>query len=143
MKKTKTSGGALIGGIGGKPKTTTTSFQQTISVKNTRLSPLHRLIVKDRLHVSEDAHVKVNVTEPAELRTDPNQTPGALQRLTQKNRVRARWAVRSDDLALDIEEEAGDPSQGFVEWVCELSASANLDVKLAWEIVTPAGVEWD
>src|ERR1700761_4023941 len=45
--------------------TVTTSHSQRITVKNTRVFPVDKLIIKDQIPISNDARIKVTVTQPA------------------------------------------------------------------------------
>ena len=47
----------------------TTSFEQVITVKNSKKTAVERLIVRDQVPVSEDDKVKVRVKKPIELAT--------------------------------------------------------------------------
>jgi uncharacterized protein (TIGR02231 family) len=65
-KKVNNPTGGMINlpGILGSSSKQSTTFNQRITVRNTRQIPLSRLVVKDRLPVSSNAQIKVNVRVP-------------------------------------------------------------------------------
>ncbi|CAE6463717.1 hypothetical protein ACGC1H_005362 [Rhizoctonia solani] len=115
---------------------------QRITVRNSRLTSVSDLRVVDHLPVSTDARLKVNVITPSGLNLQ--QAPGSptSPNAESKNKdkelpwtsvqkgVKARWA------ALDV---GGD---GTVEWRCEIGASEEVELELAWEVSAPAGQQW-
>ena len=123
-------------------QTNTSLFEQLITVKNTRLRPLSPLIVKDRVPVSRDSKIKVNLLKPSNL---PSREKGSPTKSVQVgDGVQARWAKRNDDEGQGSERELeGDASFGRMEWVCDVTAGASIDLALAWEITVPAGVTYE
>jgi len=145
-----------------------TTFQQSISVKNTRPLPLSRLIVKDQVPVSTHAQIKVMVFEP-QLPEIQSSKPGggtikasssaaqgssnsssaaALKEVTVNgsNDVRARWArinEESDDAGANASGSGGEVNtEGLVEWICKVDANTGIDLKLGWEVNVPKGFNW-
>ncbi|CAE6410488.1 unnamed protein product [Rhizoctonia solani] len=115
---------------------------QRITIRNSRLTTVSDLRVVDHLPVSTDARLKVNVIAPGGL--DVQQAPGSPTgpesegKKNDKERpwtnvrkgVRARWAP------LDV------GGEGTVEWKCEIGPSEEIELELAWEVLAPAGQEW-
>ena len=158
-KKTKTSGNAVLSN-----KASHTIYEQLISIKNTRLSRLRPLLVKEQLPVSLDAKVKVSIIEPKGLSFPSSLLPATkkLPRLGSTGDVSvgagiiARWVPRDDgrdNSLLDSETMSGtttsanndtgnEAAQGLMEWVCDVAPGANIDLTLSWEIVVPSGTMW-
>ncbi|KAF8324093.1 hypothetical protein DL93DRAFT_2104563, partial [Clavulina sp. PMI_390] len=67
---TSTSAG-LMAALSNKKESQTTTFRQRITIKNTRLGPVARLIVQDQVPVSEDSKLKVTVQQPNEKELGP------------------------------------------------------------------------
>ncbi|EJD47240.1 hypothetical protein AURDEDRAFT_163847 [Auricularia subglabra TFB-10046 SS5] len=111
------------GSIFSTAKTSTTSYSQRISVKNTRRAAVPRLVVRDCVPNSTDARIKVNVVEPKEL---PSGGPAS-----------AAGVAKNDERPLD-----GDTGDGTLEWICAIPAGGEVDLGLAWDITAPAGVLW-
>ncbi|EJD47257.1 hypothetical protein AURDEDRAFT_184088 [Auricularia subglabra TFB-10046 SS5] len=122
------------GSIFSTSKTSTTSYLQRISVKNTRLAAVPRLVVRDGVPSSTDSRIKVNVVEPKEL---PSGGPASAAGVAVKDGVRARWAQKNGERSLD-----GDTGDGQLEWICAIPAGGEVDLGLAWDITTPTGVQW-
>jgi hypothetical protein len=139
QKKTKSSSGGLT--LSAKADTTT--FIQSITLRNTRLTPVPRLILKDQVPVSEDARFKVNVLDPRELVTllgtlskNSNISTGESIAIAGFKGVRVRWAQKNEDGS------GGDAGNGVVEWICDVRASSRLDLTLSWEVSAAGGVKW-
>ncbi|TDL17687.1 hypothetical protein BD410DRAFT_794164 [Rickenella mellea] len=132
--KTKTKGNVL------SAKLTSTTYEQRISIKNTRLTPIPRLIIKDQVPVSRDERVKVSVSEPKDLQTT-NKTGVVSPSVRVKHGVTAQWASRDND-SESVANGGGDPNLGLIEWICQIQPNTNLDVNLAWEVTAPKGVKW-
>lgn len=130
-KKIRSTGGNIIG-----TKTKVTYYEQKIAIKNTRLSQLPRLIVKDQIFVSRDARLKVRLLEPKIL-SGP-QVGGMVNRS-----VTARWsswkAEDDSESTADVDMES---AQGMLEWNCNFDPGATIDLSLAWEVSAPADVDW-
>ncbi|CUA71578.1 hypothetical protein RSOLAG22IIIB_09663 [Rhizoctonia solani] len=115
---------------------------QRITIHNSRLTTVSDLRVVDHLPVSTDARLKVNVIAPGGL--DVQQAPGSPtgpeseSKKSDKERpwtnvrkgVKARWAP------LDV------GGEGTVEWKCEIGPSEETELELAWEVLAPAGQQW-
>lgn len=113
-----------------------TYYEQKITIKNTRLSQLPRLIVKDQIFVSRDARFKVRLLEPRSL-------SGPQKEGTVNRSVTVRWsswkAGDDNESTADVDMES---AQGMLEWNCNIDPGATVDLSLAWEVSAPAGVEW-
>ncbi|KAH8115703.1 hypothetical protein DFH11DRAFT_1543173 [Phellopilus nigrolimitatus] len=135
-KKTKTTGGTVL-----TTKMKTVTFEQAITVKNNRLTRLPRLLIKDRVHVSRDAKLKVNVLEPKGLSAG-----GKGKAVTLQNGVAARWVQRGGDdvgeAKVSQDESSAESAQGLLEWVCDIEPGATVDVSLVWEVSAPSDTEW-
>ena len=139
-------------------KTLSQSFNQRISVKNTRRSEVKKLIIRDQVSLSliysrdidaskvpvtTDARIKVNLVEPA-----PLSAPGGKGAPAPVSKgVVVRWVQKDDDLdsaATNASSSpgAGDTGEGMLEWVCRMDAGQSLDMNLAWEVVAPQGLSW-
>ncbi|KAH8115728.1 hypothetical protein DFH11DRAFT_1507331 [Phellopilus nigrolimitatus] len=136
-KKTKTTGGTVL-----TTKMKTVTFEQAITVKNSRLTRLPRLLIKDHVHVSRDAKIKVNVIEPKGLSVGG----GRGKAVALQNGVVARWVQRGGDDIGEVrpyeEESSLESAQGLLEWVCDMEPGATIDVSLVWEVSAPAYTEW-
>lgn len=113
--------------------------EQKISVKNIRLAPVSKLIVREQIPVSRDAKIKVLLLEPKALQKDKENVL--------KEGISVRWtnwkAVENGDLSsLSSEGLDMESAQGMLEWVCTIEPSSTADLSLSWEISAPAGVEW-
>lgn len=115
-------------------KTAYSTFEQRISVKNTRLAPIRRLVIKEQVPNSGDSRIKIMLLEPKELH---GQT-GAKQI---REGVMAQWVRRNPD-DKNEEDPGCEAAQGLIEWVCEVGPAAIVDVTLAWEVTSPAGLNW-
>ncbi|KAF8685733.1 hypothetical protein RHS04_00469 [Rhizoctonia solani] len=114
---------------------------QRITIRNSRLMSVSNLRVIDHVPVSTDAKLRVNVITPNGL--DAHQAPGSpTSPVPERNKekelpwanvrkgVKARWAP------LDV------GGEGTVEWQCEIGASEEVELELAWEVSAPAGQNW-
>lgn len=135
VKKVKTTGGTY--GFGSKY--TTTSFEQAITIKNTRRTAVHPLVVRDQVPISRDERITIKVAEPKEL-LDSGGKPTVRAAGATGTIVTPRWALRDDQE--DKPEATGEKDKGLVEWIIDLEAGTNVDVKLAWEVSAPLGLEW-
>ena len=145
IKRSKTSGGGVL-----STKHILTSFEQGISIKNTRLTSLHRLIVKDQIPVSNDARIKVLLIEPSEL---ANAGKISIETSVPVSKgVRVRWVPRDEDtsnmsakasskVAATNEELDAESARGLLEWVCEIDASSSVDLRVSWGVSAPVGLE--
>ncbi|KAH8115713.1 hypothetical protein DFH11DRAFT_1301174 [Phellopilus nigrolimitatus] len=135
-KKTKTTGGTVL-----TTKMKTVTFEQAITVKNSRLTRLPRLLIKDHVHVSRDAKIKVTVLEPKGLSAG-----GKGKAVTFQNGVVARWVQRGGDdvgeAKVSQDESSAESAQGLLEWVCDIEPGATVDVNLIWEVSAPPLTEW-
>lgn len=132
--KSRTAGNGLL-----TARTNNTMSEQKISVKNTRLAPVSKLIVREQIPVSRDAKIKVLLLEPKALQKDKENVL--------KEGISVRWtnwkAVENGDLSsLSSEGLDMESAQGMLEWVCTIEPSSTADLSLSWEISAPTGVEW-
>ena len=122
--------------------TVTTSHSQRITIKNTRVFPIDKLIVKDQVPISSDARITVAVTQPAlpdRANTTDKITPPKeiVIRNVKGGTINARWAPLND------ENEVGEAnSDGFVEWICRMESSSSTDLNLSWDVTAPKGLKW-
>ena len=130
-KKSKSAGSYMLAS-----KTMGTSFRQRTTIKNTRSTALHKLVLTDQVPVSDDARIKVNVLEPTDLQIGKNAKETQV-----RPGVKARWAQKNAN-ARTMEEGGGEAGLGIVQWICEIGPGASVDIDLAWDVVVPAGVEW-
>lgn len=130
-KKIRSTGGSIIG-----TKTKVTYYEQKITIKNTRLSQLPRLIVKDQVFVSRDARFKVRLLEPKSL-------SGPQKGVTVNRSVTVRWSSwKTWDDSESTDDVDMESAQGMLEWNCNIDPGAAVDLSLAWEVSAPVGVEW-
>lgn len=132
--KSRTSGNGIL-----TVKTDNTNFEQKITVKNTRLSNIPKLVVREQVPVSRDAKIKVAVLEPKGLQRGKENII--------KEGIAIRWAnwkaIEGGDLSNEASEDVDmESAQGMLEWICNIEPSASIDLTLAWEISAPSGVEW-
>jgi len=133
-------------------KMSVTNFRQRMTIKNTRPTSISRLIVQDRVPVSEDTMIKVAVLKPSEKAIGPvtGQTGGAVAGSVSKSGVPtptlvqnvdkdviARWAQKDDENG----GSGGARGDGVVEWIVS-DLRDTVDIELAYEITTPADVRW-
>jgi hypothetical protein len=129
-----------------------TAFNQRITVKNTRRIPLSRLIVKDRVPISTNAQIKVNVRVPSlpELplaggtektkkgkqvsqetaASEVSVSVGGSRSKGNSDTVTARWSPANEDIA--IQEDTGTKDvgagNGYAEiWRVAPRLNLNLD----------------
>src|ERR1700761_6852098 len=92
-KKINTPTGSIL-----TKSTVTTSHSQRITVKNTRVFPVDKLIIKDQVPISNDARIRVTVTQPALVTkaAATNSNTALVKEVTIPNikgaTVYARWA---------------------------------------------------
>lgn len=143
-----------------------TSYKQRITIKNTRSSPVARLVVQDQVPVSEDSKLRVSVQQPSEKSIGPvggssnppptpststagssglvktPSAPPSEQTLTaqvSKNIV-ARWAQKSDEKG----GSGGSRQDGVIEWVCSnVPPAETLDLELVYDVSAPVDLEWE
>ncbi|KAF8324088.1 hypothetical protein DL93DRAFT_2092711 [Clavulina sp. PMI_390] len=161
---TSTSAG-LIAALSNKKENQTMTFRQRITIKNTRLGPVPRLIVQDQVPVSEDSKVKITVLQPNEkglgplnpsaasamaggagsgasvtstssLKGSPGGSEATLTTNVSKN-VIARWAQKSDEKG----GSGGSKGDGIIEWICT-DLLDTVDLELAHELSAPIDLLW-
>jgi hypothetical protein len=152
-KVSGTTGGGLISSA----KTSVTTFNQRITVKNTRATSIGRLIVQDRVPVSEDARIKVSVLQPPGSALGPagpssdskptnsligssSFSKGSAGQTMWANigpNVLARWAQKDEE----DRGSGGAKGDGTIEWIAT-DLVETLDLNLAYEIVAPVNVRW-
>ncbi|KAJ1559376.1 hypothetical protein HK405_010875, partial [Cladochytrium tenue] len=120
-------------------KTQTTAFAQRISIRNARLAPLSRLVVRDQVPVSADARFNVAVLQPADLPVGPACAAGVIVASASVRSgggsVVARYTLKNDDAPAD-----GERGDGTLEWLCVgVAAGAAFDLHLEWEVSAPVG----
>ena len=133
-QKRKEKGGSAF--YVGSQKKSVTSYQQTISIRNTRLTSLPTLLVREQVYVSQDERIKVDILEPNELRAE------STQKGTNAPVNKARW-VQNDDDGAAIDRTGVKTNDGIFEWVCkDVGAGAKLDLNVAWDVIVPIGLDW-
>lgn len=140
-KKTRSSGGSVLTPL--TAKTTTTLYEQAISIKNTRQSRVSRLILKERIFMSLDARFKVNLLEPRALASANKAAKNALVAVAEG--VKVQWALRGEEEeeSTKKEELTADTAFGLMDWVIGIEPGSTIDVNFSWEVIAPAGVEWE
>ncbi|KAF8324108.1 hypothetical protein DL93DRAFT_2176637 [Clavulina sp. PMI_390] len=160
---TSTSAG-LMAALSNKKESQTTTFRQRITIKNTRLGPVSRLIVQDQVPVSEDSKLKVMVQQPNEKGLGPlnpsanNAAGGAgsggtvtsatlakgsggseatLTANVAKNVV-ARWAQKSEEKG----GSGGAKGDGVIEWICN-DLLDTVDLELVYDVSAPSDMRWE
>ena len=135
-------------------KSSVTSYRQRITIKHARATSIARLVVKDHVPLSEDARIKVVVTQPPEKALGPavpSSSPalasssigpggakGVDTRIAQVHKnVVARWAQKDEENG----GSGGSKEDGVLEWI-GTDIKDTLDIELAYEIVAPADVPW-
>lgn len=138
-------------------KTSVTTFKQRITIKNTRATSIGRLIVQDRVPVSEDARIKVSVLQPPESALGPVSGPfsdskavsslvggssskgtaGQTMWANVDKNVLARWAQKDEEGG----GSGGAKGDGVIEWIAT-DLRETLDLNLAYEIGAPVDVRW-
>lgn len=147
-KVVNTTGGGLI-----STRTRVTTFRQRITIKNTRAASIARLVIQDRVPVSEDSRIKVTVLKPSEKAigsvapptASGGQTVGSItaksadQTLVEKisNNVIARWAQKNEESG----GSGGSRGDGAVEWIAT-DLRDTLDLHLEYEVAAPTDVLW-
>lgn len=117
----------------------TTTYQQIISVKNTRQIPLQRLIIRDQIPVSHDERVAVRVLQPRELLLVKNKG----QRQPAPHSTDVYWIRRNGEPIKT--HDSGDSdigALGLIEWVKKVDARASVDIDLVWEVKASTDVKW-
>ncbi|KAF8324090.1 hypothetical protein DL93DRAFT_96034 [Clavulina sp. PMI_390] len=155
----------LMATLSNKKETQTTTFRQRITIKNTRLGPVSRLIVQDQVPVSEDSKLKVTAQQPSEkglgalnpsatsmagvtpsgasvtsaslTKVSTSGSDATLTASVAKNVV-ARWAQKSDEKG----GSGGSKGDGVVEWVCT-DLLDTVDLELVYDISAPADMRWE
>ncbi|TEB35240.1 hypothetical protein FA13DRAFT_1788813 [Coprinellus micaceus] len=114
-------------------KTTSTTFSQRITVHNTKPVSIEGLQVIDRIPISQDSQIKVNLTSPP-LR------PDTLVPLKVMEGVVALWHAENEveGLGLDVNGNAG--NDGHLAWTCKVASLKKVELSLAWEVSAPSQV---
>jgi len=134
QRNTKSNAGSILTG-----KNDITSYTQRITVKNTRPTNVSPLFIEDHIPTSENAEIKVTITEPKDIgeakdRREVRVAPG----------VNARWAFHNsdDDDTSSTSPGGGVEEEGTIEWVCDIEKGKTIDVSLQWDVAAPAGRRW-
>lgn len=121
-----------------------TWFKQRMTIKNTRPISIGRLVVQDRIPVSEDSRIKVNLFQPAEKALGPvGGTTGssslASEGMTDKisKNVLARWGQKEEENG----GSGGSRGDGVIEWIVS-DLKDSVDLHLTYDISAPADVRW-
>lgn len=144
-KKSRSQGGLLVG------RTITTAFLQKITVKNTRSTPIRRLLVRDQIPVSSDQRLKVTLIDPSSLDFPGRNTivsGGSAEKVSIPREVAigkgvsVRWKVGDDEPDNASTLGADGAREGILEWICEIPAGGSTDLSLAWDVNAQAGLNW-
>ncbi len=137
-------GGSVLSSL--SAKVTTTLYEQVVSIKNTRLSRVHRLLLKEQIPVSRDSRFKVNLLEPRSLVFATQLRVGRtrLLLLVKPSRCNGRRGTDEEDQNPKVprEELTAESAQGLLEWIITIEPGSTVDMNLSWEVVAPLGVEW-
>ncbi|KAF8313123.1 hypothetical protein DL93DRAFT_2097955 [Clavulina sp. PMI_390] len=163
---TTTGGTGFASYIGNNnPKMNVTSFKQRITIKNTRANTaIVKLVVQDRVPMSEDSRIKVTISQPNEGAIGPAAgipaeesgataaSSGTARSLkaamasTSKdkvlvdqisNNVLARWAQKEEEGG----GSGGARGDGVIEWIIT-DLKDSVDLNLAFEVTCPADVRF-
>ncbi|KAF8319063.1 hypothetical protein DL93DRAFT_2164756 [Clavulina sp. PMI_390] len=149
-KLSTTTGGTGLSSFlaASNPKMTVTAYSQRITIKNTRASTvIAKLIVRDRVPVSEDANIKVTLLQPSEgalgpvtglIAKEANTSASAKGQQAvdhiSKN-VIARWAQKEENGG----GSGGARGDGVIEWIVS-DLKDSLDLLLAFEVTHPSDI---
>ncbi|KAG5351762.1 hypothetical protein C0989_005017 [Termitomyces sp. Mn162] len=124
-------------------KTTTHVYTQSITVFNTKSTPVERVRVSDQIPVSEDAQIQVRLLSPPlpsvahaykgqdkDKRKERVTDEGAEKRVVVSKGVSAMW---------EGEEGEGEGRDGKFCWIVELPGQGKANLVLRYEVVVPAG----
>ncbi|KAG5351764.1 hypothetical protein C0989_005019 [Termitomyces sp. Mn162] len=127
-------------------KTTTHAYMQSITVFNTKSTPVERVRVSDQIPVSEDAQIQVRLLNPplpsiahAYKGQDKDKgkervsDEGAEKRVVVSKGISAMW---------EGEEGEGEGRDGRFGWIVELPGQGKANVVLRYEVVVPAGTNF-
>lgn len=145
-KKSRSQGGLLVS------RTVTTAFHQKVTVKNTRGTPINRLLVRDQIPISSDQRLKVSIIEPSGLEFPGRNTitsGGSGEKITLPKELKiakgvsVRWKVGDDEVSDTASTLGADGArEGILEWVCDIDAGKTTELNLAWDVNTPTGLNW-
>lgn len=157
QKKISTSNsGGLMAAISNNKSNNVTTYRQRITLKNTRSSPVGRLIVQDQVPLAEDSRLKVMVHQPLEKALGPVAGPsnvstssigssGLVKSASEltllapvKKNIVARWAQKSDEKG----GSGGSRQDGIIEWVCT-DLMDTVDLELVYDVSAPADLKWE
>ncbi|KAG6843161.1 hypothetical protein H0H87_007324 [Tephrocybe sp. NHM501043] len=118
-------------------KTTTHIFTQTITVHNTKSTPVERVSIAEQIPVSEDAQIQVKLLSPAlTVKQKEKETESAKKTRTVAvaKGVSAQWDG-ADEPEPDVEALG---RNGKFDWVCAIPTQGKINLVLQWEVATPA-----
>ncbi|KAG9092941.1 hypothetical protein FRC07_011561, partial [Ceratobasidium sp. 392] len=139
LKRTTTQSGFAF--LSKDTRQSIATHSQRITIRNSRPGSVSALRIFDHVPVSTDALLKVNMLSPSGLgvvagingaggdQPEENKKKDRPWTNVQKG-VQARWAN------LDV------GGEGTVEWACDIPASEEIELELAWEISAPVGKAW-
>lgn len=148
--------GGLMAAISTNKGNNVTTYRQRITLKNTRSSPVGRLIVQDQVPLSEDSRLKVIVHQPLEKALGPVAGPsnvatpsigpsGSVKSAGEQTLVApvqtnivARWAQKSDEKG----GSGGSRQDGVIEWVC-MDLVDTVDLDLVYDVSAPTDIKWE
>ncbi|KAJ3536370.1 hypothetical protein NMY22_g6066 [Coprinellus aureogranulatus] len=116
-------------------KTTLTTFSQHITIHNTKSIAIEGLQVIDRIPVSQDSQVKVNLTTPL-------LNPNSIVPVEVTEGVTAKWYTgeQGDDNLNAAGASGYAGKDGQIAWMCDLASQKRVELSLAWEVSAPSQV---
>jgi len=129
-------------------KTNTTSYTQRIVVHNTKSVTVKNLKITDRIPVSQDSQVTVNLLSPALPQpAAPSSSLGpsvASKAATALTKVRVAEGVIAQWHCDEIDDDATGAelpgTDGKIDWLSTLEAQKKVELVLNWEVSVASGV---
>ncbi|KIM36583.1 hypothetical protein M413DRAFT_31619 [Hebeloma cylindrosporum] len=124
-------------------KTCSYTFEQRISIFNTKPTSITSLKVLDQLPVSEDSTITVNLTSPPLVLPAANKK--GVAKVPEPVKITEGAGANVNVQWDGAEDSDTDPSllgkEGKLRWVCEVPAQRTIVLALAWEVVCPYGTD--
>jgi len=109
---------------------------QRITVQNTRTIPITNLRIVDQIPVSQDAKINVKLVSPS-LSLDASSNK-ASREATVSEGVQAQWGTGDPEEEQDADSKGRD---GKLNWTCQIPEQSSVNIKLQWEVSTPANMK--
>jgi hypothetical protein len=122
-------------------KSTKRSYEQRITVSNTKTIPVSNVRILDRFPVSDEEQITVKLDSP--------DLPGMNNALARSNSVSAssgangKRAKAGDGISAEWHSEEGEPvdkSKGQFDWVVNIPAQGKVNLSTKWQIIAPSSV---